>query len=254
MKARAPCGRGCQAQARRAGGVGLRARSIVSSMNLLVHASATIAMISPTWDGATRASCSATTMEGSRAAASRTSSTLPASSIERRSTNGVSVWAARRSMSLSTPIGSPSGETTGTCRIPRFSISSITSPPKRSGVTVNAGALIASVTASSAGTPSATTLRRSRSVRIPTPSSSRRISAASFPVCDISRAASRSVASGSHTSGSPRIRLAAGCCCGSMFAGSDPGSGFGRANRLRATKRTPAGLSRRGTTASAGSR
>ena len=184
------------------------------STSLRVQASATIERIALIWFGARRASCMDTSAFGSRDAASRTCSRSLASSIERVSANGVSVWAVSRSTSLRTPIGSPDGDTTGTWRTPRLSISSITSPPRRSGVTVKAGALITSRTGPSADRPSATTARRSRSVRIPKRPSPRRTIVASSPDSVSSRADSRTVASGSQMSGSPRTRRSAGLLCG----------------------------------------
>ena len=220
--ARALRGRGCQARTRRGVAAGPPRSPIVSSMNLLVHASATIAMIALTWVGATCASCRETTRE--------TAEPPPLSAPD---VTGLVDRAAQRERRLrlgrqQVHVGEHTahfaeGETTGTCRIPRFSISSITSPPKRSGVTVNAGALIALVMVASAG-HSVGHHGAKVSIREDSyPPSSRRISAASLPDCDIRRAASRSVTSGSHTSGSPRIRLAACCWAGSTFADSDPG-------------------------------
>ena len=83
--------------------------------------------------------------------------------------------AAARSASSTTPRTRPVAETTGRWRIPRSSMSSSASAPVRSADTVTAGAVMAAATGSSADMPSAITrVRRSRSVRIPSPSRRRR--------------------------------------------------------------------------------
>ena len=85
---------------------------------------------------ATRASCSAITAGLTPAAASTRSASVAARAIAARRWNELRVATATRSESSTTPITSPVAETTGKWRIPRSSMSSSTSPPRRSAVTV----------------------------------------------------------------------------------------------------------------------
>ena len=128
---------------------GAPSSSTANSISLRVSASVTTAMIEAIWAGGYSASFRAITAGRSSPAARRRPSTSSASSIARRSANGARASAASRSLSLRTPRTSPWGQTTGACRMSRSSISSITSAPSRSGVTVNAGKLITSVTGAS---------------------------------------------------------------------------------------------------------
>ena len=101
-----------------------------------------------------------------------------ASPMERRSMKLCRADAASRSASSRTPITSPRGVSTGMWRNPHSSISINTVSAVRSAVTVRAGALITSAIGTSTGSPAATTrVRKSRSVKMPTPPVANRINA-----------------------------------------------------------------------------
>ena len=85
---------------------------------------------------ATRASCSATIAGRRPAQAAATSSTVFARAIDERRWNELRVATATRSESSTTPTTRPVAERTGKWRIPRSSMSSSTSLPMRSAVTV----------------------------------------------------------------------------------------------------------------------
>ena len=85
---------------------------------------------------ATRASCSATIAGRSSAQASATSAGVVARAIAERRWNELRVATATRSESSTTPTTRPAAETTGKWRIPRSSMSRITSLPMRSAATV----------------------------------------------------------------------------------------------------------------------
>ncbi len=108
----------------------------VSSSSRRTTASATTDWIADTSLAATRASCSATIAGRSPAAAAATSSTVPARAIAARRWNELRVATATRSESSTTPTTRPVGETTGKWWIPRSSMSSRTSLPRRSAATV----------------------------------------------------------------------------------------------------------------------
>ena len=132
---------------------------------------------------------------------------------------------ATRSWSVTTPSSVPVGDRTGKWRTLRSSISSSTSPPSRSAPTVYAGALMAADTGASTDMPPATTrVRRSRSVRIPSPPSPSSMTIDVVPACVIRCAASRMESCGPQVSTGSRMSVATGWLAGSGTAsGTGPG-------------------------------
>ena len=203
------------------------------------------------------AACIAINVEFRWPTVGRRAARSPASAIARRSMSGVCVSLARRSMSVATPMSSPALETTGTWRMPRSIISSISSSPVCSGRAVITGAVITSPTGVSSGRPAATTReRRSRSVTIPSSPSPRSTRIALTPRSSIRAAASRSDTSGSHTTGRfwTSTRTVSWPTSRSVALAVGSPAGRGRSISVRATERSPAGSASSGTTSSAARR
>ena len=108
----------------------------VRSSSRRVAASITTDSIAEMSVAATRASCSATIAGRRPAQAAATSAAVAARAIAWRRWNELRVATATRSESSTTPTTRPSGASTGKWRIPRSSMSSSTSLPMRSAVTV----------------------------------------------------------------------------------------------------------------------
>ena len=120
---------------------------------------------------------------------------------------------------------------------------------KRSGVTVNAGALITSVTGASASTPPATTRsRRSMSVTIPRLPSGRRTRAALASPRPCGAAASRTASLGSQMIGRLCTSRATGCCAGSRSPSAPPRRATGERAGCAPRSARPAGRASSGTT------
>ena len=244
-----------ESHARSAGGGPCSATA--SSINRRTSASTTTDSTPLMRMAARPAACIAISVARSCGTVARRPAASDASAIARRSMIGVWVSFASRSTSVATPISSPPLETTGTCRMPRSIISSISSSPVCSGRTVTTGVVITSPTGVSTGRPAATTReRRSRSVTIPNspcPASTR---IELTPCSSIRAAASRRGTPGSQTTGRLRTSTRTASCPTSrssvLAVGSPPGRG--RSISARATDRSPAGSLSSGITSSAASR
>ena len=208
--------------------------------------------------GATRASCRPITVSPMRRLTDASVSRSPASRISRRNRNGVRRSIATRSVSATIPITLRRVSSTGRWRSPRSSISSSTSVPVVSADTVCAGTVMIAETGVSGGTAAATTrLRKSESVTMPR-RSPRSTSSELEPAATISRAASRSDASGETITAGRRTSSPTGRRAGSSIAASSSSGGRRRTStrpaRERTTKPSASGAVRNGRMASSAMR